>query len=104
MAEDEPILDAIRERLIQTTYIKGSKILSQGGLVQKMVFVVRGKLESIGEDGIPVPLSEGDACGEELLRWYLEQSSQSKGTTILDAKMIRLLYILGKITPVILLV
>lgn len=78
MAEDEPILDAIRERLIQTTYIKGSKILSQGGLVQKMVFIVRGKLESVGEDGIPVPLSEGDACGEELLRWYLEQSSESK--------------------------
>jgi cyclic nucleotide gated channel len=67
MDEEEPILDAIRERLIQTTYIKGSKILSQGGLVQKMVFIVRGKLESIGEDGIPVPLSEGDACGEELI-------------------------------------
>ncbi|KAK2367538.1 putative cyclic nucleotide-gated ion channel 20, chloroplastic [Trifolium repens] len=78
MDEEEPILDAIRERLIQTTYIKGSKILSQGGLVQKMVFIVRGKLESIGEDGIPVPLSEGDACGEELLRWYLEQSSENK--------------------------
>ncbi|XP_045817192.1 probable cyclic nucleotide-gated ion channel 20, chloroplastic [Trifolium pratense] len=78
MDEDEPILDAIRERLIQTTYIKGSRILSQGGLVQKMVFIVRGKLESIGEDGISVPLSEGDACGEELLRWYLEQSSESK--------------------------
>jgi len=84
MAEDEPILDAIRERLMQTTYIKGSRILSQGGLVQKMVFIVRGKLESIGEDGILVPLSVGDACGEELLRWYLEQSSESKGTTILD--------------------
>ncbi|XP_058779428.1 probable cyclic nucleotide-gated ion channel 20, chloroplastic isoform X2 [Vicia villosa] len=78
MDEDEPILDAICERLVQTTYIKGSKILSQGGLVQKMVFIVRGKLESIGEDRIPVSLSEGDACGEELLRWYLEQSSESK--------------------------
>ncbi|XP_058755122.1 probable cyclic nucleotide-gated ion channel 20, chloroplastic isoform X1 [Vicia villosa] len=76
--EDEPILEAIRERLIQTTYLKESRILSRGGLVQKMVFIVRGKLESIGEDGIPVPLSEGDACGEELLRWYLEQSSESK--------------------------
>lgn len=78
---DEPILDAIRERLKQTTYIKGSRILSKGGLVEKMVFVVRGKLESRGEDGIPLPLSEGDACGEELLTWYLEHSSVSKGTT-----------------------
>ncbi|MED6108452.1 putative cyclic nucleotide-gated ion channel 20, chloroplastic [Stylosanthes scabra] len=49
---DEPILDAICERLRQRTYIKGSKILSMGGLVDKMVFVVRGKLESVGEDGI----------------------------------------------------
>ncbi|XP_024642325.2 probable cyclic nucleotide-gated ion channel 20, chloroplastic isoform X1 [Medicago truncatula] len=74
----EPFLDAIRERLIQTTYIKGSRILSQGDLVQKMVFIMRGKLESVGEDGSSVMLSEGDACGEELLRWYLEQSSESK--------------------------
>ncbi|CAJ1952239.1 unnamed protein product [Sphenostylis stenocarpa] len=72
---DEPILDAICERLKQKTYIKGSKILSQGGLVEKMVFVVRGKLESFGDDGNIVQLSEGDACGEELLTWYLEHSS-----------------------------
>ncbi|XP_057446731.1 probable cyclic nucleotide-gated ion channel 20, chloroplastic [Lotus japonicus] len=82
---DEPILDAIRERLKQKTYIKGSRILSRGSLVEKMVFVVRGKLESIGEDGIGVPLSEGDACGEELLTWYLENSSVSK-----DGKKVRL--------------
>ncbi|XP_047147456.1 probable cyclic nucleotide-gated ion channel 20, chloroplastic isoform X1 [Vigna umbellata] len=72
---DEPILDAICERLKQKTYIKGSKIVTQGGLVEKMVFVVRGKLESFGDDGTSVPLSEGDACGEELLTWYLEHSS-----------------------------
>ncbi|KAJ1410152.1 RmlC-like jelly roll fold [Sesbania bispinosa] len=82
---DEPILDAIRERLKQKTYIKGSKVLSQGGLVEKMVFVVRGKMESIGEDGTSVPLSEGDACGEELLTWYLEHSS-----VITDGKKVRL--------------
>ncbi|XP_027359099.1 probable cyclic nucleotide-gated ion channel 20, chloroplastic [Abrus precatorius] len=82
---DEPILDAICERLRQKTYIKGSIILSQGGLVEKMIFIVRGKLESIGEDGIGVPLSEGDACGEELLTWYLEHSSVSK-----DGKNVRL--------------
>ncbi|KAG5007082.1 hypothetical protein JHK82_025008 [Glycine max] len=78
---DEPILDAICERLRQKTYIKGSKILSQGGLVENMVFVVPGKLESIGEDGTRIPLSEGDSCGEELLTWYLEHSSVSTGPT-----------------------
>ncbi|KAJ9542617.1 hypothetical protein OSB04_029123 [Centaurea solstitialis] len=72
---DEPILDAICERLRQKTYIKGGKTLYQGGLVTKMVFIVRGKMESMGEDGSIVPLSEGDVCGEELLRWCLEDSS-----------------------------
>ena len=76
---DDPILDAICERLRQKTYIKGSKILYHGGLVEKMVFIVRGKMESIGEDGFVVPLSEGDVCGEELLTWCLEHSSVNKG-------------------------
>ncbi|KAL2334317.1 hypothetical protein Fmac_015530 [Flemingia macrophylla] len=82
---DEPILDSICERLRQKTYIKGCRILSQLGLVEKMVFVVRGKLESIGEDGTIIPLSEGDVCGEELLTWYLEHSSVST-----DGRKVRL--------------
>ncbi|XP_017437978.1 probable cyclic nucleotide-gated ion channel 20, chloroplastic isoform X1 [Vigna angularis] len=82
---DEPILDAICARLRQTTCIKGSRILSQGSVVEKMVFVVRGKLESIGEDGTRIPLSEGDVCGEELLTWYLEHSSVSA-----DGRRVRL--------------
>ncbi|WVZ14907.1 hypothetical protein V8G54_012473 [Vigna mungo] len=39
--------------------LRGSKILYDGGLVEKMVFIVRGKLESVGEDGISAPLYEG---------------------------------------------
>nr|XP_007152605.1 hypothetical protein PHAVU_004G144100g [Phaseolus vulgaris]ESW24599.1 hypothetical protein PHAVU_004G144100g [Phaseolus vulgaris] len=76
---DEHILDAICERLRQKTYIKGSKILYDGGLVEKMVFIVRGKLESVGEDGISAPLYEGSVCGEELLTWCLEHPLASKG-------------------------
>ncbi|XP_071901936.1 probable cyclic nucleotide-gated ion channel 20, chloroplastic [Coffea arabica] len=75
---EEPILDAICERLRQKTYIKGSKILYRGGLVDKMVFIVRGKIVNIGEDGSSVPLSEGDVRGEELLTWCLEHSSVNK--------------------------
>ncbi|CAJ1952235.1 unnamed protein product [Sphenostylis stenocarpa] len=82
---DEPVLDAICARLRQTTYIEGSRILSYGSVVDKMIFVVRGKLESIGEDGTRIPLSEGDACGEELLTWYLEHSSVSA-----DGRRVRL--------------
>ncbi|KAG6627752.1 hypothetical protein CIPAW_15G150700 [Carya illinoinensis] len=82
---DDPVLDAICERLRQKIYIKGSKILYEGCVVEKMVFIVRGKIESIGYDGIGVPLSEGDVCGEELLTWCLEQSSVNK-----DGKKIRI--------------
>ncbi|KAJ0467021.1 putative cyclic nucleotide-binding domain, Ion transport domain, rmlC-like jelly roll [Helianthus annuus] len=72
---DEPILDAICERLRQKTYIKEGTTLYEGGFVTKMVFIVRGKMESTGEDGNAVTLSEGDVCGEELLAWCLEPSS-----------------------------
>ncbi|XP_023519574.1 probable cyclic nucleotide-gated ion channel 20, chloroplastic isoform X1 [Cucurbita pepo subsp. pepo] len=72
----EPILDAIRERLRQRTYIEGSEIFTAGDIIEKMVFIVRGKMESrVDGNGIVVPLSEGDVCGEELLTWCLEHSS-----------------------------
>ncbi|XP_058108457.1 probable cyclic nucleotide-gated ion channel 20, chloroplastic isoform X3 [Magnolia sinica] len=77
-AMDAPILDAIGERLKQKVYIEESKILYQEGPIDKMVFIVRGKMESVGGDGNPTPLSEGDVCGEELLTWCLEHSSLSK--------------------------
>ncbi|KAJ0104512.1 hypothetical protein Patl1_19487 [Pistacia atlantica] len=83
---DEPILDSICERLRQKTYIKESKILYHGSVIEKMVFIVRGKMVSTGEDGIRVPLSEGDVCGEELLTWCLEHSSVNR-----DVKQKRIL-------------
>ncbi|KAF8089478.1 hypothetical protein N665_0505s0028 [Sinapis alba] len=79
---DESILDAIRERLKQRTYIRSSTVLHRKGLVEKMVFIVRGEMESIGEDGSVLPLSEGDVCGEELLTWCLERSSVNSGTPL----------------------
>ncbi|KAH7529419.1 hypothetical protein FEM48_Zijuj05G0182100 [Ziziphus jujuba var. spinosa] len=82
---DEHILDAICERPRQKTYIRGSKILCHGCLIEKMIFIVRGKMESIGEYGIVFPLSEGDVCGEELLTWCLKHSSVNK-----DGKKIRI--------------
>ncbi|CAH8331223.1 unnamed protein product [Eruca vesicaria subsp. sativa] len=72
---DESILDSIRERLKQRTYISSSTVLHHRSLVEKMVFIVRGEMESIGEDGSVFSLSEGDVCGEELLIWCLERSS-----------------------------
>lgn len=79
---DEPIIDAIREKLKTKTYIKCSNIMVRGGLVDKMVFIIRGKMVSEGEDGIKSSLSEGEVCGEELLTWCLEHSSINKGTNL----------------------
>lgn len=76
---DKSVLDSICERLRQKTYIKGSRILHRGASIDKMVFIVRGKLQSVGEDNIKAPLSEGEVCGEELLMWCLEHSSEYKG-------------------------
>ncbi|KAL3724909.1 hypothetical protein ACJRO7_029993 [Eucalyptus globulus] len=74
---EDHIADAICEKLRQKTYIKGSKILHPGVLVEKLIFIVRGKIESRGEDGV-TSLCEGDVCGEELLAWCLESSSVNK--------------------------
>ncbi|KAF3791338.1 putative cyclic nucleotide-gated ion channel 20, partial [Nymphaea thermarum] len=73
---DDDILDAICERLRQKLYIEGSQILRCGSAIEKMFFIVRGKLEVTWEEsGYSVPLSEGDVFGEELLTWCLEQTS-----------------------------
>ncbi|KAL1803937.1 hypothetical protein ACET3Z_019930 [Daucus carota] len=69
---DESILDAIRERMKHKTYIEGSRVLVRGGLMDKMVYIVQGKLESSSEDENVVPLSEGDVCGAELITLCLE--------------------------------
>ncbi|KAL3724907.1 hypothetical protein ACJRO7_029991 [Eucalyptus globulus] len=74
---EDHITDAICEKLRQKAYIKGSKILHPGVLVEKLTFIVRGKMESRGEDGV-TSLCEGDICGEELLAWCLESSSVNK--------------------------
>lgn len=78
---DDLFLDSICERLRQKLYIGGSEILFRGGPIEKMVFIVRGKMKSIGaNENDQVTLSEGHVCGEELLTWCLEHSSVNKGT------------------------
>lgn len=84
---DEPVIDAIQGKLKTRSYIKGSKILYMGGLVDKIVFIIRGKMTSTGEDGSNSILSEGDFCGEELLTWCLEHSSLTKGISIAEISL-----------------
>ncbi|XP_023737453.1 probable cyclic nucleotide-gated ion channel 20, chloroplastic [Lactuca sativa] len=91
---DEPILDAICERLRQKTYIKGGTILYEGGFVTKMTFIVRGKMESIEKNGNnKVSLLEGDVCGEELLKWCLEdkRNQRKQGNRLLSKRTVKCL-------------
>ncbi|XP_048539303.1 probable cyclic nucleotide-gated ion channel 20, chloroplastic [Triticum urartu] len=72
--KDCGLCDAVCDKLKHKLYVRGSDILSQDHLVEKIIFVVRGKLESISADGSKSPLHEGAVCGEELLMWWLESS------------------------------
>ncbi|KAL4578818.1 hypothetical protein LXL04_014949 [Taraxacum kok-saghyz] len=90
---DEPILDAICEKLRQKTYIKGGTIIYEGGFVTKMIFIVRGKMESTRKDGSKVSLLEGDVCGEELLKWCLEdrRNQRKEGNRLVSDRKVKCL-------------
>lgn len=77
--DDDPIFDFVSKRMRQTLYLKGTKIFEKKSAVEKIVFIVRGKVTSIGEDGNSSSLSEGDICGDELLACYLKHTSVNKG-------------------------
>ncbi|CAL9106241.1 unnamed protein product [Musa textilis] len=78
---DERLLDAICERLKPTLFTENTYILREGDPVDEMVFIIRGRLESITTDGGRSGffnrsfLKERDFCGEELLTWALDPRS-----------------------------
>ncbi|KMZ69608.1 Cyclic nucleotide gated channel, partial [Zostera marina] len=76
--DDDPIFDFVSKRMRQTLYLKDTKIFEKKSPVEKIVFIVRGKVKSIGEDGNETFLSEGDVCGDELLACYLKHTSVNK--------------------------
>jgi murein endopeptidase len=70
---DAVVLDAICARLQQQLYIKNSQIMTKDRPIKRMHFIVRGRMQIEGKDGVGPELSNGDYCGEELLIWYLEK-------------------------------
>lgn len=76
---EEDVLDAILERLHQKVYIENSVIMRPKYPVDQMLFILRGKLTSIGDDSSKEQLGEGNFCGEELLIWSLEQAAIQPG-------------------------
>ncbi|KAE9584505.1 putative IQ motif, EF-hand binding, rmlC-like jelly roll [Lupinus albus] len=80
---DERLLDAICERLKPSLYTEGTYLVREGDPVNEMLFIIRGRLESVTTDGGRSGffnrglLKEGDFCGEELLTWALDPKSAS---------------------------
>ncbi|KAJ6307536.1 hypothetical protein OIU76_017351 [Salix suchowensis] len=78
---DERLLDAICERLRPSLYTEETYIVREGDPVDNMLFIIRGRLESVTTDGGRSGffnrgvLKEGDFCGEELLTWALDPKS-----------------------------
>lgn len=80
---DERLLDAICERLKPSLYTEHTYIVREGDPVDEMLFIIRGRLESVTTDGGRSGffnrglLKEGDFCGEELLTWALDPKAGS---------------------------
>ncbi|KAL5547509.1 hypothetical protein UlMin_002740 [Ulmus minor] len=80
---DERLLDAICERLKPSLFTESTYIVREGDPVDEMLFIIRGRLESVTTDGGRSGffnrslLKEGDFCGEELLTWALDPRSGS---------------------------
>lgn len=80
---DERLLDAICERLKPSLFTENTFIVREGDPVDEMLFIIRGRLESVttggGRSGFfnRSLLKEGDFCGEELLTWALDPKSGS---------------------------
>ncbi|GKV03298.1 hypothetical protein SLEP1_g15625 [Rubroshorea leprosula] len=78
---DDRLLDAICERLKPCLFTEKTYIVREGDPVDEMLFIIRGRLESVTTDGGRSGffntgwLKEGDFCGEELLTWALDPKS-----------------------------
>ncbi|PKU62711.1 cyclic nucleotide-gated ion channel 17 [Dendrobium catenatum] len=84
---DDPLLDAICERLVSSLNTEGTYIVREGDPVTEMLFVMRGKLESSTTNGgrtgffNSIVLRAGDFCGEELLSWAILPTTNLPSST-----------------------
>ncbi|RWW23786.1 hypothetical protein BHE74_00000841 [Ensete ventricosum] len=80
---DDQLMDAMSDRLKPVLYTECSCIVREGDPVNEMLFIMRGKLESMTTNGGRTGffnsdiLKAGDFCGEELLTWALDPYSTS---------------------------
>lgn len=74
---DDLILDNVCDRVKPLLFTKGEKILREGDPVQRMLFIVRGHLQSSQKltRGLvsECMLGPGNFCGDELMSWCLRK-------------------------------
>ncbi|XP_045828862.1 cyclic nucleotide-gated ion channel 4-like [Trifolium pratense] len=74
---DELVLENICDRVKSLVFTKGETLTREGDLVQRMLFVVRGHLQSsqVLRDGVKscCMLGPGNFSGDELLSWCLRR-------------------------------
>ncbi|KAK6945464.1 Cyclic nucleotide-binding domain, partial [Dillenia turbinata] len=76
-------LNLVRRRLKPALYTERTYIVREGDPVDEMLFIIRGRLESVTTDGgrsgffNRILLKEGAFCGEELLTWALDPKAGS---------------------------
>lgn len=75
---DERMLDAICDRLKPALCTEATFLVREGDLVNEMLFIIRGHLDSYttngGQTGFfnSCRIGPGEFCGEELLTWALD--------------------------------
>ncbi|GLT37895.1 hypothetical protein SLA2020_121790 [Shorea laevis] len=74
---DDLVLENICDRVKSLIFTKGETITKEGDRVQRILFVVRGHLQSsqVLRDGVKsyCMLGPGNFCGDELLSWCLRR-------------------------------
>ncbi|XP_024530875.1 probable cyclic nucleotide-gated ion channel 20, chloroplastic [Selaginella moellendorffii] len=78
---DDKVLDAICQRLHEMLYIEGSEVFLADAPIHRMIFVVRGTLDSVWKNGNTHTLVSGDFCGEELLHLCLNEALNTRETS-----------------------
>ncbi|XLV01813.1 hypothetical protein S245_016150, partial [Arachis hypogaea] len=74
------VLDAICMESKWKLYLGNSTIMYPGDLIEMIVFIVHGKLEIKDSSGTSGHISDGDACCQGLLFWYLQRALSNSNT------------------------
>ena len=89
---DRYVLNALWDRLKPVLLMKNTCILCEREPIEEMIFIKRGNLKAVGQNG-STNLNDGDFFGEELVTWALGPSSSSHNLPISTKTMTTTSYV-----------